>query len=70
MKAYFYREPSLKLVRACYWLRNKCKFTKWPLAVILVAIWATVIPPCWLVIKLSNFCHNVVGWCGFNSREW
>lgn len=70
MKVYYHREPSRNLVRAAFWLRNKVIFLKWPLVILLGLIWLIVIPPCWLVIKLSEFCHDAAGFCGFDSHEW
>ncbi|MFJ3047020.1 hypothetical protein ACIPEN_14410 [Herbaspirillum chlorophenolicum] len=70
MKLYYRREPTRKLVHAAFWIRNKAMFLKWPIAVLLAAAWVIVIPPCWLIIKASNFCHDAVGFCGFDSRDW
>lgn len=70
MKVYYYGAPSSALPRALLALRAKAMWLRYPITLALVVVWAVLIPPSWIAIKLGKIGHAVVGWCGLDSHEW
>ena len=70
MKVYYYGAPSSMLPKTLLALRAKAIWLRYPITIVLVLMWAALIPPSWAAIKLGKIGHAVVGWCGFDSHEW
>ena len=70
MKVYYYGTPSRELVRWCHGIKKAWRPAKYPLVVLLLMVWAVLIPPAWLAVKLGEIGHRTAGWCGFDSHDW
>lgn len=70
MKCYYYGSPSRGLVKTVFIIRNRAKWLRYPLALVLVLVWLALVPAAWVLTRLGEVGHAVTGWCGFESRQW
>lgn len=70
MKCYYYGPPNCGLPKAVFDLKKRAAFLRYPGAVMMVILWAVLMPTAWLFVLLGNIGHDIAGWCGFDSRDW
>lgn len=70
MKLYSYGQPSMALIKALFAMKRRALWMRWPAVVVMLAMWAVLVPMAWLLVKIGEIGHGIAGWCGFDSREW
>ncbi len=70
MKTYYYGPPSRTFLKAVFAAKCKARWMRFPLAAVMVIVWALLVPPAWLLVKAGEIGHAIGAWCGFETREW
>lgn len=64
----YYGTPSAAFVKWCFKIKRIWHPAKYPLAVLMVLVFVTVLPVAWLLMAAGYIGSAMAGWCGFDFR--